>query len=221
MSLPFTGLRQMIAERMMESLHGMAQVTESTEVDVSELVKMRVQLKTKFDLTYTDIIVKAVTIALKEYPLLNSTQVGDEIHLLDDIHIGIAVALDDGLMVPVVRNADQLTLREIARETKRLAEGARAGTLGMEDVSGSTFTITNLGMFGIDSMTPIVNPPEVAILGVGRIIVKPAVFQDEIVKRSLMILSLSFDHRIVDGAPASAFIKTLAGLLEKPYLLFA
>ena len=219
--IPFTGLREMIAERMSESLRSMAQVTESTEVDVTELVKMREQLKTRFDLTYTDIIVKAVTVALKEHPLLNSTQVGDEIHLLDEIHMGIAVALDDGLMVPVIRNADQLTLREIARETKRLAEGARAGTLGMEEVTGSTFTITNLGVWGIDSSTPIVNPPEVAILGVGRIILKPAVFQDEIVKRSMMGLSLSFDHRIVDGAPASAFIKTLSGLLEKPYLLFA
>ena len=219
--IPFTGLRQMITERMVESLHGMAQVTESTEVDVTELVKMREQLKTKFDLTYTDIIIKAVTVALKEHPLLNSTQVGDEIHLLEQIHMGIAVALEDGLMVPVVRNADQMTLREIARETKRLAEGARAGTLDMEEVTGSTFTITNLGIWGIDTSTPIVNPPEVAILGVGRIIVKPAVFQDEIVKRSLMGLSLSFDHRIVDGAPASAFMKTLAGLLEKPYLLFA
>ena len=129
-------------------------------MDVTELVKMREQLKTRFDLTYTDIIVKAVTVALKEHPLLNSTQVGDEIHLLDEIHMGIAVALDDGLMVPVIRNADQLTLREIARETKRLAEGARGGTLGMEEVTGSTFTITNLGVWGIDSSTPIVNPPE-------------------------------------------------------------
>lgn len=220
-AIPFAGVRQMIAQRMTESLQTMAQVTASTEVDVTEMVKMREQIKTKFDLTYTDIIVKAVTIALKEHPLLNSTLLGDEIQLLKEIHIGVAVALEDGLIVPVVGNADKLTLAEIARETRRLAESARAGMLMVDEATGSTFTITNLGMFGIDTSTPIINPPEVAILGVGRVIEKPAVFQGEIVRRSMMALSLTFDHRIVDGAPAASFLRTLAGLLEKPYLLFA
>ncbi len=219
-AIPFIGMRQVIAERMTESLRTMAQVTLTTEVDVSELVKLREQVKTRFDLTYTDLIVKTVTAALREHPLLNSTLVGDEIQFLAEMHIGVAVALEDGLIVPVVRHADRLSLREIAQETRRLAEAARAGTLTVDEATGSTFTITNLGMYGVDISTPVINPPEVAILGVGRIIEKPAVFQGEIVKRSMMALSLTFDHRIVDGAPAAAFLKTLAGLLEKPYLLF-
>jgi len=198
----------------------MAQVTATTEVDVSEMVKLREQLKTRFDLTYNDIIVKAVTIALKDHPLVNSTLVGDEIYVLEEMHIGVAVALEDGLIVPVVRDADKRTLAEIAQATRRLTEAARAGTLTVDEATGSTFTITNLGMYGVDISTPIINPPEVAILGVGRIIEKPAVYQGDIVKRSMMTLSLTFDHRIVDGAPAAAFLKTLAGILEKPYLLF-
>jgi pyruvate dehydrogenase E2 component (dihydrolipoamide acetyltransferase) len=218
--IPFAGTRLMIAEHMMDSLRSTAQVTTNTEVDVTEMVKLRNQLKTKFDLTYTDIIIKAVTIALKEHPMLNSTQVGDEIHILEDIHIGVAVALEDGLIVPVVRNADKLTLSEVAKQTRALAEGARAGTLAIDQVTGSTFTITNVGIFGMDSFTPVINTPEVAILGVGRIIEKPAVFEGEIVKRFMMGLSLTFDHRIVDGAPASLFLKAVSGLLEKPYLLF-
>lgn len=217
--IPFVGTRAMIAEHMMHSLSITAQVTANTEVDVTELVKMRAQIKTKFDLTYTDILIKAVTIALKEHPIVNATQVGNEIHILEDIHIGIAVALEDGLIVPVIRNADKLALSEIAKQTRALAEGARAGTLTVDQVTGGTFTITNLGMFGIDTSTPIINSPEVAILGVGRIIEKPAVFEGEITKRFLMGLSLTFDHRIVDGAPAAAFLKTLSGLLEKPYLI--
>ncbi len=218
--IPFIGMRQVIAQRMTESLQTMAQVTATTEADVTELVKLREQIKTKFDLTYTDLIIKAVTAVLKEHPLLNSTLVGEEIQLLEEMHIGVAVALEDGLIVPVVRDADKRTLAEIAQETRRLAEAARAGTLTVDEATGSTFTITNLGTYGVDVFTPIINPPEVAILGVGRIVEKPAVFQGEIVKRSMMTLSLTFDHRIVDGAPAAAFLRTLAGLLEKPYLLF-
>ncbi len=217
--IPFVGTRAMIAEHMMHSLSVTAQVTANTEVDVTELVKMRSQIKTKFDLTYTDIIIKAVTIALKEHPTLNSTQVGNEIHVLEYVHIGVAVALEDGLIVPVIRNADKLALSEIAKQTRALAEGARAGTLSVDQVTGGTFTITNLGMYGVDTSTPIINSPEIAILGVGRIIEKPAVFEGEITKRFLMGLSLTFDHRIVDGAPAAAFLKTLSGLLEKPYLI--
>ena len=152
--------------------------------------------------------------------MLNSTLLGDEIQLLKEIHVGVAVALEDGLIVPVVRNADKLSLAEVARETRRLAESARASTLNVDDATGSTFTITNLGMFGVDTSTPIINPPEVAILGIGRILEKPAVFQGEMVKRSMMAMSLTFDHRIVDGAPAASFLRTLSGLLEKPYLLF-
>jgi pyruvate dehydrogenase E2 component (dihydrolipoamide acetyltransferase) len=219
-AIPFIGVRQMIAERMTESLRTMAQVTITTEVDVTELVRLREQLKADFDLTYTDLVVKAAARALKEHPLLNATLVGDEVHLLEEVHIGVAVALEEGLIVPVVRDADKKTLQEIAQETRRLAEGAREGTLTVDEVTGSTFTVTNLGMYGVDVFTPIINPPEAGILGVGRIVERPAIHEGQIVKRLLMKLSLTFDHRIVDGAPAADFLQTLREMLEQPALIF-
>ncbi|MFN8483242.1 MAG: 2-oxo acid dehydrogenase subunit E2 [Anaerolineae bacterium] len=217
--VPFMGMRQAIAENMVQSLQTMAQVTITTEIDATELVKMRSQLKQDFDLTFTDLLVRAVAKALKAHPLLNATLIGDEIHMLPAIHIGVAVALPDGLIVPVMRDADKRSVQEIAQEAKRLAEGARSGDLSVDEVTGGTFTITNLGSYGIDAFTPIINSPEVAILGVGRIVEKPAIVGDQIVKRSLMTLSLTIDHRIVDGAPGAEFLRTLRGLLEAPYRL--
>jgi pyruvate dehydrogenase E2 component (dihydrolipoamide acetyltransferase) len=217
--IPFIGMRQMIAERMTQSLQTTAQVTIHTEVDATELVRLREQLKAEFDLTYTDLLIKAVAKALQVHPSLNATLVGDEIHVLGEIHIGMAVALEDGLLVPVVRDADQRSLQEIAQETRRLAEGARKGTLTVDEVTGSTFTITNLGGYGADGFTPIINPPEAAILGVGRIADKPAVHDGQIVRRSIMVLSLTIDHRIVDGAPGAEFLRTVRQFLESPYRL--
>jgi pyruvate dehydrogenase E2 component (dihydrolipoamide acetyltransferase) len=216
-TIPFSGVRQAIAEYMMNSLHQMAQVTVTTEVDVTELVKLRDQLKSEFDLTYTDLIIKAVAKALKQQPRLNATLIGDEIHLLSEIHIGMAVALEEGLIVPVVRNVDQKDVRTLAEETRQLAQGAREGTLSVDEVTGSTFTVTNLGAYGTDFFTPIINSPEVAILGVGRIVEKPAIYEGQIAKRSLMALSLTFDHRLVDGAPAAEFLRTVGKILENPY----
>jgi pyruvate dehydrogenase E2 component (dihydrolipoamide acetyltransferase) len=216
-SIPFIGMRQTIAEHMVNSLQQTAQVTVTTEIDVTELVKLRSQLKAEFSLTYTDLIIKAVARALKQHPRLNSTLIGDEIQHLAEIHIGMAVALEDGLIVPVVRDADRKDLREIALETQRLAGGAREGTLSVDEVTGSTFTVTNLGGYGTDFFTPIINMPEVAILGVGRIIEKPAIYEGEIAKRSLMALSLTIDHRIVDGAPGAEFLRDLGSLLSNPY----
>ena len=218
--IPFTGMRRAIAERMTESLQTMAQVTITTEADVTGLVEFVDRLKTRADISYTAVLVKAVAAALKQHPILNSTLVGDEIRLLDEINIGVGVALDEGLIVPVIRNADRLSLAEIDRELKRLAAAARAGTLTVDEVTGSTFTISNLGMYGVDAFTPIINPPEVAILGVGRITEKPAVYRGQVAVRSLMTLSLTFDHRVVDGAPAAAFLQTLAGMLAQPALIF-
>jgi pyruvate dehydrogenase E2 component (dihydrolipoamide acetyltransferase) len=126
------------------------------------------------------------------------------------VHIGVAVALDEGLVVPVIRDADRKTVQEIAEVSRALVDKARAGTHGVDDVRGGIFTITNLGMYGIDAFTPIINQPQVAILGVGRIIEKPAVHDGQIAIRSLMTLSLTFDHRIVDGAPAAAFLHDVA-----------
>lgn len=218
--IPFAGMRRAIAERMTESLQTMAQVTITTEADVTGLVEFVDRLKTRADISYTAVLVKAVAATLKQHPILNSTLVGDEIRLLDEINIGVGVALDDGLIVPVIRNADRLSLAEIDRELKRLSAAARAGTLTVDEVTGSTFTISNLGMYGVDAFTPIINPPEVAILGVGRIIEKPAVYRGQVAVRSLMTLSLTFDHRVVDGAPAAAFLQTLAGMLAQPALIF-
>ena len=126
-----------------------------------------------------------------------------------EINVGIAVALEEGLIVPVVHHADRKTLKEIAAETKDLGLRAREGKLRIEDVEGGTFTITNLGTYGVDAFTPIINPGEAAILGLGRIVERPAVYRGEIARRSMMTLSLTFDHRIVDGAPAAAFLQTV------------
>ncbi|MEW5959473.1 MAG: 2-oxo acid dehydrogenase subunit E2 [Chloroflexota bacterium] len=216
-AIPFSGMRQTIAEHMVNSLQQTAQVTVTTEVDVTELVKLRTQLKTEFTLTYTDLIIKAVAKALKQHPRLNATLSGDEIQLLAEIHIGMAVALEEGLLVAVIRDADQKSLPEIAQETQRLATGARDGSLSMDEITGSTFTVTNLGAYGVDFFTPIINLPEVAILGVGRIIEKPAIYEGEITRRSLMALSLTIDHRLVDGAPGADFLRTLSNILSNPY----
>jgi pyruvate dehydrogenase E2 component (dihydrolipoyllysine-residue acetyltransferase) len=217
--IPFAGMRQSIADHMVESLHTTAQLTLTIEVDATELVKLRTQLKADFDLTFTDLLVKAVAKTLKKHPLLNATLIGNEIHLLEAIHIGIAVALQDGLIVPVLRDADKRTVQEIAQESQRLAQGARDGTLSVDEVTGGTFTVTNLGASGIDAFTPIINAPEAAILGVGRIAEKPVFQGDVVVKRSLLVLSLTIDHRIIDGAPGADFLKSLKELLEMPYRL--
>jgi pyruvate dehydrogenase E2 component (dihydrolipoamide acetyltransferase) len=217
--VPFTGLRQMIAENMLASLHGTAQVTVTSEIDVTELVDLRERLKKEFDLTYTDLIVKAVTVALRKHPRLNSILDGEVIQPLDEIHIGVGVAVEEGLIVPVIRHADRLSVQEIGAALRSLAAKARSNSLEIDEISGGTFTITNLGAYGIDAFTPIINPPEMAILGVGRIIEKVVVYRGDIARRSMMVLSLTFDHRLVDGAPAAAFLQTLGDVLSHPYLL--
>lgn len=220
-TVPFTGMRRTIARRMTESLQSMAQVTLFTEVDVTELVRLRERLRCDFDLTYTDLIIQAAARALEKHPRLNVSLEGDEIRLHEEIHIGMAVALEEGLIVPVVRHANRKPLREIARETKELAQRAREGTLSVDEVAGSTFSVTNLGGYGIDGFTPIINPPEAAILGVGRVVEKPAAYRGAVALRHMMVLSLTFDHRLVDGAPAAEFLRSVAEMLEMPYLLAA
>jgi pyruvate dehydrogenase E2 component (dihydrolipoamide acetyltransferase) len=213
--IPLAGIRGMIAQRMHESLQTMAQVTLTTEADVTDLQQVREELKQHFSLTYTDLIVKAVALTLKAHPRLNAWVDENGIQLQRAIHIGVAVALEDGLIVPVVRHADRKSLREIAQETQRLANLAREGKLTQEDVTGGTFTVTNLGMYGVDAFTPIINPPEVAILGIGRIVEKPARGpQGGVLWRQVLTLSLTFDHRAVDGAPAAAFLQAVSKQLE-------
>lgn len=214
--IPLAGIRSVIAQRMHESLQTMAQVTLITEADVTNLEQLREELKQQFDLTYTDLIVKAVAQALKEHLRLNAWVEGENIRLLRSIHVGVAVALEDGLVVPVVHDADRKSLREIAQESQRLAQHAREGKLTREEVADGTFTVTNLGMYGVDAFTPIINPPEVAILGIGRIFEKPTRGPQDVVWRQMLTLSLTFDHRAVDGAPAAAFLQAICKQLETP-----
>jgi pyruvate dehydrogenase E2 component (dihydrolipoamide acetyltransferase) len=201
---------------MHQSLQTSAQVTLTTEIDVSSLVQLREELKQQFALTYTDLVVKAAARALKEHSRLNGWIEGENIRLAQAVHIGVAVALDDGLIVPVVRDADRKSLREIAQETQRLTMRAREGTLTRDEVVGSTFSVTNLGMYGMDAFTPIINPPEIAILGVGRIGEKLVRIPRGAEWRHVMTLSLTFDHRVVDGAPAAAFLQSIGKYLEHP-----
>lgn len=199
----------------------MAQVTVTSEADVTELANTRAQLEEEIPVGYTDFVIWAAAMTLKDHPLLNARVVGEEIQLQPEIHIGVAVALDDGLIVPVVRDADRKSVSDIASETKRLTEEARGGTLSPAEVTNSTFSITNLGMYGINMFTPIVNPPETAILGVGSIVERPMRHNDGLIWRQVMTLSLTFDHRVVDGAPAAAFLRAVIEKLENPSSLAA
>ena len=210
---PLRGMRKTIAERMLASLRTTAQLTITTEADAGAMVAQRQRLQAEFPLTYTDLLVAAVARALREHPRLNATSDGDAVRVHDAVHVGVAIALDDGLVVGVIRDADRLPLHAVASAARALAERARAGTLGIDDVTGGTFTISNLGAYGVDAFTPILHPPQVAILGVGRVAEKPVVRDGQIVVRPTMVLSLTFDHRIVDGAPAARFLQRVVELL--------
>ena len=219
--IPLTGMRGTIARRMHQSLQTMAQLTLTTEVDVSALVRLREELKQRFALSYTDLIVKAVAHALKAHPRLNAWMEGEHIRLLQDIHIGVAVALEEGLIVPVIQHVERKSLQEIAQETRSLVQRAHEGKLTREEVMGSTFTVSNLGMYGVDAFTPIISPPEVAILGIGRIVEKLVRVPQGAEWRQMLTLSLTFDHRVVDGAPAAAFLQAVSQHLENPSALTA
>ncbi|MDQ3248836.1 MAG: 2-oxo acid dehydrogenase subunit E2, partial [Chloroflexota bacterium] len=219
-----TRIRRLIAQRMVESSQTAAPVTLVTEVDATELVALRAGLKAKFESrriivpTYNDLLMKFTALALQEHPLLNAIWHEDEIVIPETIHIGLAVDTADGLLVPVIRAVETKSVRQLAVESHRLIEQAQTRQISPDDLQGGTFTITNLGMYGIDAFTPIINLPQCAILGVGRIVVKPAVVNDQVVPRDLMTLSLTFDHRVVDGAPAARFLDTLRAMIEAPAL---
>jgi pyruvate dehydrogenase E2 component (dihydrolipoamide acetyltransferase) len=219
--LPHTHMRRTIAARMVAGHAQAAPVTLTTKADATNLVNVRNQFKmaaTEGDivLTYTDLIVKLAAAALRKHPLLQAQWRDNGLFVPQKIDIAIAVDTEAGLLVPVVRRADTLNLRQISAQTQELTAKARAGTLSAEEMRDATFTITNLGGFGIDAFTPILNPPQCAVLGVGRIMREPAVVEDQIVPRDMITLSLTFDHRIVDGAPAAHFLATLRGCLEQP-----
>ncbi|MPM17443.1 Dihydrolipoyllysine-residue acetyltransferase component of pyruvate dehydrogenase complex [bioreactor metagenome] len=217
---PLTNMRKVIAKRMQQSKNTAPHVTITTEVNVDKTIALRSKLNAKnadVRFSYTDILVKMCATALRNYPKINASITEDSMIFHDKINIGVAVALDDGLIVPVVSNADRKGLKAITKETKDLINKARTNTLSPDEMSGATFTISNLGSYDIDGFTPVINLPEAAILGVGRIVKKPIVNEnDEIVPASMMVLSMSFDHRVVDGAQAAEFLKALKGYLEDP-----
>jgi pyruvate dehydrogenase E2 component (dihydrolipoamide acetyltransferase) len=217
---PLTSMRKVIGKRMTESKHNAPHVTLTTEANVNKTIALRSKLNEKNSdtrLSYTDILVKMAATALRTVPMMNTSIVGDNIIIHDRINIGVAVALDEGLLVPVVRDADRKGLKAICKDTKDLISKARNNKLTGDELVGGTFTISNLGSYDIDGFTPIINLPECAILGVGRIVRKPIVNEnDEIVPASMMTLSLSFDHRVADGALAAQLLKTIKGYLEDP-----
>ena len=224
-TIPLKGLRRVIAKRMAESFQNIPHFYLSIEVDMTAsltlLEKMReeVEKRGKVRLTLTDILVKVVASGLKDHPIIYSRIEGDQILLLEDINIGVAIALEDGLIVPVLRQADRKSLTEIAITIRTLTQKAKEGKLSLDEMGGGTFTLSNMGMLGIDKFNAIINPPECSILGVGRTVKRPVVNGVEIQIRPMAWFSLSSDHRIVDGATAALFLTYIKKVVEDPSFL--
>jgi pyruvate/2-oxoglutarate dehydrogenase complex dihydrolipoamide acyltransferase (E2) component len=223
-TIPYSGRRRTIGERMRQSLSTMAQLTLTTEAPLDEALKMLHGLNREWRrdgvaITLTALVVRAIALALREHPRLNAHHVGNQIVVLPDVNVGLAVDLDQGLMVPVIKHADARQLKDVALAVRDLTEKAKAEKLTVDDVSGGGFTVTSLEGTGVDAFTPIINPPQAAILGVGRVRDIAAFEGDRIVRRQVTTLSLSFDHRVTDGAPAARFLDRVAELLNRPYLL--
>ena len=213
-------VRAVIAERMARSVTTTAHVTLTAEADATALVELRRQLiQDGVYASYNDLFLCILGRSLREYPQLNTSLEGDTIKVWRRIHIGLAVDTDRGLLVPVVRDVDRKGLLQLAEETQSLVERAQTGQCTPDELSGGTFTLTNLGMFGIDAFTPLINLPECAILGVGRIKRQPVMMGEEVVGRQMVWLSLTFDHRLVDGGPAARFLQRVVQLVERPHLL--
>ena len=222
--IPVTRIRQLIAGRMAESAHTTAPVTLTTEADATALVALRNQLKTTLGArglpvpTYNDLLIKLTAVALAEHKLLRAVWQGEELVIAQGIHIGLAVDTEGGLLVPVVRDVQDKSIRQITSATQALIDQAQRRQLSPDALQGGSFTITNLGMYNIDAFTPLINLPQCAILGVGRIVEKPAVYQGQIVPRHQVVLSLTFDHRVVDGAPAARFLDLVRSYVAEPLL---
>ena len=219
-TIPVRGVRAVIAERMLTSHMQTARVTLTSEADAAALVELRSNLQADgISVSYNDLFIAILARSLREHPRLNASLQGNAIQVWSAIHIGLAVDTARGLLVPVVRHADQKGLRELVVETQRLIQATVDNTIAPEELRGGTFTLTNLGMYGIDMFTPVINLPETAILGVGRIRPQPAVRDGQVVVRPCVWLSLTFDHRVVDGGPAARFLQRVVQFVEKPHLL--
>lgn len=223
--IPYEGMRQAIGENMANSWAVAPKVTQHVGVDLSALQALRATINSDVKdvdkISITDMLVKALAKALELYPRINSTLSGEEIKVLQDVNVGVAIAIPDGLVVPVVKNANKKSLADISKEVKDFAKRARKNKLDPEEMTGGSFTITNLGGYGsVDYFTPIINQPESAILGIGRTVKTPVVVSDQIVIRPIMGLSLAFDHRVIDGAPAAEFLALVMKLIEQPHKIF-
>ena len=213
--IPLSGYRKTSAERVSTSFKMAPHSTVVMEVDASKVVTLHDRLQ----VSYTAILVKAAAKSLARYSMINSTFEGNLIKVFEDVNVGVAVATENGLVVPVIHNADKKSLEETEAIIKGLEEKAKQEKLTKEDLTGGTFTITNLGMYGVDFFMPIINPPEAAILAVGSIITKPVAIGGKIEIRPLMILALSYDHRVVDGASAAQFLRKVKDCVENPEIL--
>ncbi|MEU3474124.1 2-oxo acid dehydrogenase subunit E2 [Rhodococcus sp. NPDC006774] len=225
--IPLKGMRGAIARNMLDSLHSMAQLTHGYEADVTALVQIRAELGAESARSGSKppslnaFVVKAAALALRKHPLLNAGIADDEVTLFEAIDIGVAVSVEGGLVVPVVRGADSLSIGAIGARTTELATAARTGRLGSSDMEGATFSVSTLGAYGVDFFTPVINPGNVAILGVGRVKDGFRWEGQTPVKTQVMTLSLTFDHRAVDGAPAAEYLRTVSEILARPLSLLA
>ncbi len=223
--IPLEGVRRVIAERMQQSLQGSAQVTLVAEADARRFHELRTELASRhesalgFRISYNDLLIRICAHALREHPRANSSLEGDAIRLHEAVNVGLAIEAGGDLVVANVKHADRKSLVEIASDLRGVVDRARANSLDLDDITGGTFTISNLGVYGIDAFTPVLNPPESAILGVGALREKAVARDGEVTAQLSMTLSLTFDHRIIDGAPAARFLARIRELIEQPYLL--
>jgi pyruvate dehydrogenase E2 component (dihydrolipoamide acetyltransferase) len=219
-----TPLRRTIARRMTQSAQH-PHITMITEIDMTEVVALRDEINSRnekklgFRVSFNDIIVKGAADILERFPKFNATLVGNELRMFEDINIGVAMATQDGLIVPTVKQANKKSITQIAQETKDMGQRSKKNELTPEELAGSTFTVSNLGPFKVDLFIPVINPPETAILALGQIKKKPVVVDDKIEVRSMMMASCAVDHRVLDGAPAGQFLEALKDYLENPFFM--
>jgi pyruvate dehydrogenase E2 component (dihydrolipoamide acetyltransferase) len=221
--LPVSQMRKTIARRLGESKFTAPHFYLTVEINMDETVRLRKMANDTgaVKISFNDIVIKACAAALRKHPMVNSSWFGDKITIHQEINIGVAVAVEEGLLVPVVRNADAKSLAFINQEVKDLAGKAKSKKLSLEEMQGNTFTVSNLGMFGIEEFTAIINPPDACILAVGAILQKPVVKNGEIKVGNTMKITLSCDHRVVDGAKGAEFLKTLKSMLENPLMIIS